>query len=74
MKYDKEKLEKHTQELMEMFLYVNDNIIWEAQEMQENHFDKLLKSEQIALIDIGNKLKSAVDALTAYKHWFLDNN
>jgi hypothetical protein len=42
--------------------------------MQENHFDKLPKAEQIALIDINNKLKSAVDALTAYKHWFLDNN
>lgn len=74
MKYDKEKLEKHTQELMEMFWYVNDNIVWEGQEMQEDHFDKLPKAEQIALIDIGNKLKSAVDALTAYKHWFLDNN
>lgn len=74
MKYDKEKLEKHTIELMEMFRYVNDNIVWERQEMQENHFDKLPKAEQIALIDINNKLKSAVDALTAYKHWFLDNN
>lgn len=74
MRYDKDKLEKHTNELLEMFRYVNDNIIWEKQEMQENHFDKLLKAEQIALIDINNKLKSAVDALTAYKHWFLDNN
>lgn len=74
MKYDKDKLEKHTNELLEMFRYVNDNIVWEKQEMQENHFDKLLKAEQIALIDINNKLNSAVDALTAYKHWFLDNN
>ena len=57
-----------------VYWYVNNNIIWEGQEMQENHFDNLPKSEQIALIDIGNKLKSAVDALTAYKHWFLDNN
>lgn len=74
MRYDKEKLEQHTQELMEMFRYVNDNIVWEKQEMQENHFDKLPKAEQIALIDIGNKLKSAVDALTSYKHWFYENN
>lgn len=74
MKYDKKKLEKHIKELMDMSWYVNNNIIWEGQEMQENHFDNLPKSEQIALIDIGNKLKSAVDALTSYKHWFLDNN
>ena len=72
MKYDKEKLEQHTKELTNMFRYVNDNIVWEPQEMQENHFDKLLKAEQIALIDIGNKFKSAVDALTAYKHWFYE--
>ena len=74
MRYDKEKLDKHTIELMEMFWYVNDNIVWEKQEMQEDHFDKLPKGEQIALIDISNKLKSAADALTAYKRWFLDNN
>lgn len=72
MKYDKEKLEQHTKQLMEMFWYVNDNIVWEPQEMQENHFDKLPKAEQIALIDIGNKLKNAVDALTSYKHWFYE--
>lgn len=72
MKFDKEKLEKYTQELMEMSRYVNDNIIWEKQEMQDNHFDNLPKAEQIALIDIGNKLKSAVDAFTVYKHWFCE--
>lgn len=70
MRYDKEKLEKHTKELMEMFWYVNDDVVWEKQEMQENHFDKLTKAEQVALIDIGNKLKSAADALTSYRHWF----
>lgn len=72
MKYDKEKLEQHIKELINMSLYVNDDVIWERQEMQENHFDKLPKAEQVALIDIGNKLKSAVDALTSYKHWFYE--
>lgn len=72
MKYDKEKLDKHIIELINMSWYVNDDIIWEKQEMKENHFDKLPKAEQVALIDIGNKLKSAVDALTAYKHWFYE--
>jgi hypothetical protein len=70
MKYDKEKLDKHIKELINMSWYVNDDIVWEGQEMQENHFDNLPKAEQVALIDIGNKLKSAVDALTSYKHWF----
>ena len=72
MRYDKEKLDKHIIELMGMFWYVNDDVIWEKQEMQENHFDKLPKAEQVALIDIGNKLKSAVDALAAYKRWFYE--
>lgn len=72
MIYNKEKLDKHTIELMEMFWYVNDDIIWEKQEMQENHFDKIPKAEQVALIDISNKLKSAMDALTSYKRWFYE--
>ena len=72
MKYDKEKLEKHTKELMEMFWYVHNDIVWELQEMQENHFDNLPKAEQVALIDINTKLKSAVDALKSYKHWFYE--
>jgi hypothetical protein len=70
MRYDKEKLDKHIIELINMSWYVNDDVIWEKQEMQENHFDKLPKAEKVALIDIGNKLKSAVVALTSYKHWF----
>lgn len=72
MRYDKSKLDKHIIELINMSWYVNDDVIWEKQEMQENHFDKLPKAEQVALIDIGNKLKSAVDALTSYKHWFCE--
>lgn len=67
MRYNKENLEKYTDELLAMFQYVN-------QEMQENHFDKLPKAKQIELIDINNKLKSDIDELTLYTHWFLDNN
>lgn len=65
MGYDKENLENYTNELLGMFQYVN-------QEMQENHFDKLPKAEQIALIDINNKLKSDIDELTLYTHWFCE--
>ena len=70
MKYNKDKLEQHIQELINMSEYVMRDIIWEPQENQSDHFDKLLKSEQIALIDIGNKIKSLNDALLSYKHWF----
>jgi hypothetical protein len=72
MKYDKDKLEQHIQELTNMSEYVMRDIIWEPQENQPDHFDKLLESEQIALIDIGNKIKSLNDAFTAYKHWFCE--
>ena len=65
MKYNKENLEKYTDELLAIFQYVN-------QEMQENHFDKLPKTKQIELIDINNKLKSDIDELTLYAHWFCE--
>lgn len=70
MKYNKEKLEQHISELISMDMYVTNNIVWENQEGQENHFDNLSKTEQIALIDICAKIKSAKDALLSYKNWF----
>lgn len=70
MKYDKEKLEQHISELISMDMYVTNDIVWENQEGQENHFDNLSKTEQIALIDICTKIKSAKDALLSYKNWF----
>lgn len=70
MKYNKEKLEQHIEELTNMTMYVGDDIVWESQCGQSDHFDKLNKSEQIALVDIFGKIKAASDALISYKQWF----
>jgi hypothetical protein len=50
--------------------YVGDDIVWEGQCGQSNHFDKLNKAEQIALVDIFAKMKGLKDALLSYKNWF----
>lgn len=70
MKYDKEKLEQHIEVLTNMTNYVGDDIVWEGQCGQSNHFDTLNKSEQIALVDIFAKMKGLKDALLSYKNWF----
>lgn len=70
MKYSKEKLEQHIEELTNMTNYVGDDIVWEGQCGQTNHFDKLNKAEQIALVDIFAKMKGLKDALVSYKNWF----
>ena len=70
MKYSKEKLEQHIEELTNMTNYVGDDIVWEGQCGQTNHFDKLNKAEQIALVDIFAKMKGLKDALISYKNWF----
>lgn len=70
MKYNKEKLEQHIEELTKMTMYVGDDIVWEGQCGQSNHFDKLNKSEQIALVDIFSKMKGLKESLLMYQSWF----
>lgn len=70
MKYNKEKLEQHIEELSNMTMYVGDEIVWESQCGQSDHFDRLNKSEQIALVDIFAKMKGLKEALFMYQSWF----
>ena len=70
MKYNKEKLEQHIEELTNMTNYVGGDIVWEGQCGQPDHFDKLNKPEQIALVDIFVKMKGLKDALIEYQRWF----
>lgn len=59
-------------ELKYLQLYIEDKIVWENQEGQPDHFDNLPKVEQIALIDIFNKVKQTVDAIEQFNHWFIN--
>lgn len=52
-------------------MYLADKVVWENQEGQPDHFDRLPKAEQIALIDIYNKVKQTVSAIEQFKHWFM---
>ena len=70
MKYNKEKLEQHIEELTNMTMYVGDEIVWESQCGQPDHFDRLNKSEQIALVDIFAKMKGLKESLLMYQSWF----
>lgn len=70
MKYNEEKLNQHIEQLTDMTMYIADNIIYEGQCGQSDHFDKLNKAEQIALIDIFAKMKGLKETLVAYKNWF----
>lgn len=46
-------------------------IVWEAQEPdRENHFDSLLKSEQVALTGLLVDASNLTQALTLYISWF----
>lgn len=71
MKYNKEKLEQHIEELTNMTAYVCDEIVWESQCGQSDHFDNLSKPEQIALVDIFAKMKGLKESLIEYKNWII---
>lgn len=59
-------------ELSDLQTYIGDKVVWENQEGQPDHFDNLPKVEQIALIDIFNKVKQTVSSIEQFNHWFMD--
>lgn len=71
---DKERLEKIL-EAIELASKAKDilyHIVWEKQEGQENHFDSLPKSEQVALIGLLSNATNLTTSLYLHKRWFLD--
>lgn len=73
MRYDKERLDKDIENVIDICEYVKD-VVWERQEGQENHFDRLNKAEQVALINILNQVANLSVSLKDYKFWFDSNN
>lgn len=73
MKYNKDKLKKHIEEVSEMYDYLKRSVVYEPQEGQAEHFDNISKSEQVALIGIFNDLGNTLNSLTSYQHWFGDD-
>lgn len=73
MRYDKERLDKDIENVNNIYDYVKD-VVWERQECQENHFDRLNKAEQVALINILNQVANLSVSLKDYKFWFDSNN
>jgi hypothetical protein len=73
MRYDKERLDKDIENVIDICEYVKE-VVWERQEGQENHFDRLNKAEQVALINILNQVANLSVSLKDYKFWFDSNN
>lgn len=73
MRYDKERLDKDIENVNNIYDYVKD-VVWERQEGQENHFDRLNKAEQVALINLLNQAANLSVSLKDYKFWFDSNN
>ncbi len=73
MKYDSKKLDENIKVVDDMVTYLHDNIVWEGQAGQPDHFDRLPKVEQVALMAIFCKATSLRDELIRYKHWFEQN-
>lgn len=59
-------------EMANKIKYMLNNIVWENQEGQEDHFDNLPKAEQVALIGIFNDASCLENAIDSYKHWFIN--
>jgi len=48
-----------------------DSIVWEGQEGQEEHFDKLSKSERFTIGGIFNDACRLSQSLCQYHNWFI---
>ena len=70
MKIPEEKLKQFIDQAMDMRLYMKDHVVWEGQEGQPDHFDRLPKVEQVALISLYARMSDLEDELVKYQHWF----
>lgn len=73
MKLSKEQLKKDIDTILDMTERYH-NVVWEPQEMQEDHFDLIPKAERVAIIGLYNDLVTLKNALLQYEHWFNDEN
>ena len=70
MKIPQEKLKAFIEQAADMCLYMKDNVVWEGQEGQPDHFDRLPKAEQVALIALYSRMSDLESELLKYQHWF----
>lgn len=73
---EKDKRDKIINELIHMSSDIYEkiqSIVWESQEGQEHHYDRLPKPEQQALSGILNDANHLFNGLTSYSHWFIEN-
>lgn len=70
MKYDSKKLEEHIGMAQDIVDFLHDHVVWEGQEGQSDHFDRLTKAERVALVGLYCDAISLRDQLLQYKHWF----
>lgn len=70
MKMPKDKLKQFIDQAMDMRLYMKEHAVWEGQEGQSDHFDRLPKAEQVALISLYVRISDLENELTKYLQWF----
>ena len=66
---DIDELKKFEEILSEMTEKMN-NVIWENQEGQENHFDTWNKAQQVGFVQMRAMVRSAYESVTGYICWF----
>ena len=69
MKLNKEQLNYDIEVIFDMAEKYH-NIVWEPQEAQENHFDRIPKVERVAIVGIYNDIVKLKSSLLQYQHWF----
>ena len=47
-----------------------NNVIWEKQEGQENHFDTWNKAQQVCFVQMRAMVRSAYESVNGYISWF----
>lgn len=70
MKIPKDKLKQFIDQVIDMRLYIKEHAVWEEQEEQSDHFDRLLKAEQVTLISLYVRISDLENELTKYLQWF----
>lgn len=48
-----------------------NDVVWESQEGQKDHFDNLTKVEKVALVGLYSDACNTVESIAQYESWFM---
>lgn len=71
-KQERESKVRRAGELAREIKKLLNDVVWEPQEGQRDHFDNLTKVEKVALVGLYSDACNTVESIAQYESWFIN--